>query len=250
MTGVLALQNLNNFVSSCAYTKFQPQINHAALFPSAAIIAPATDDPLPNFATEVTPIVHVTSPPANPTIPSYVLCSAVDLSNLAIRTRSITRDKPLAAQSLPERILSSYHVAEDGGLVLAPIPFSSTDNPAHSLGLTGSPVLFPSRLMSTSSVLDALPDRISSSDDNKDNPCISSSDDNKDNPRLSVRCSFRPMLRGFFSDDPPESLVSSSEVQANHPHGIPPSPFHIIRHRGETLRSPVRRRRRRNSRIL
>ena len=230
MTGVLALQYFNNLPS--AFPKFQAQINHAALFPSAAIIAPATDDPLPNITDEVTPIVRVTSPPANPTILSSVLCAAADLSSLAICPCSITRAKPLAAPSLPERI-------DDGGLVLAPIPFSSTDNPAHSLGLTGSPVLFPSRFMSTSSVLDALPDR------------ISSSDDNKDNPRLSVRCSFRPMLRGFFSDDPPDSLVSSSEVQvqANHPHGIPPSPFHI-RHHGETLRSPVRRRRRRNSRIL
>ena len=49
----------------------------------------------------------------------------LDLSNLAIRTRSITRDQPLAAQSLPERILSSDPDDEDGGLVLAPIPFSS-----------------------------------------------------------------------------------------------------------------------------
>lgn len=249
MTGVLAFQYINNLPS--AFPKFQAQINHAALFPSAAIIAPATDDPLPNITDEVTPIVRVTSPPANPTILSSVLCAAADLSSLAICPCSITRAKPLVAPSLPERILSYDHDDEDGGLVLAPIPFSSTDNPAHSLGLTGSPVLFPSRLMSTSSVLDALPDRISSSDDNKDNPCISSSDDNKDNPRLSVRCSFRPMLRGFFRDDPPDSLVSSSEAQvhANHPHGIPPSPFHI-RHHGETLRSPVRRRRRRNSRIL
>ena len=76
MTGVLALQYFNNLPS--AFSKFQAQINHAALFPSAAINAPATDDPLPTFADEVTPIVRVTSPPANPTIPSYVLCSAVD----------------------------------------------------------------------------------------------------------------------------------------------------------------------------
>ena len=65
MTGVLALQyfRVNNL--PFAFPKFQAQIDHAALFPSAAIIAPATDDPLPNITDEVTPIETT---PASPSV--------------------------------------------------------------------------------------------------------------------------------------------------------------------------------------
>jgi hypothetical protein len=283
MTGILALQNLNNHIF--AYPKSPAQINHAALFPPVAIIAPATDDLLPNLAQEVSQHVHVNSPPASETIPSSVLYPAADLydiyrvgfcdTDLSYLPDGLTpsawtaviRDMTMRHNQIgssAEFFASTWSRQDSSKSSPSPsaqpvdkykLDASFTSNMAISESILTGPctrsitraknyVLPPPYIPDDTALADqSLPELILSSDDDDGGLVL---DDNKDNPSLYVRCSFRPVLRGLFSDDPP-SLVSYSEVQANHPHGLPP--FHI-RHRGETSRSPVRRRRRRNYRLL